>query len=135
MPIYDYLCNECGHKAEEFQSIHAEPLEKCPECSSETFHRVIGAPLLICVQGGTTNIGSLADRNASRFSQEYKDKLLKKHKTRKDRSGKELPAGMSRGESEATPVQWPGETVSTDKVAQMTPEQKKTYVETGENNG
>jgi putative FmdB family regulatory protein len=130
MPIYDYLCDECGHKVEEFQSIHADALAKCPECDSETFHRVIGVPMLIRVSGSTT-IGALADRNASRFSQEHKDSLLKKQKTRKQRSGKEMPAGMSRDTSEATPLQWPGETKDTDTVSQMTPEQKKEYIEDG----
>lgn len=31
MPTYEYQCQDCGHKFEEFQSITAEPLEDCPQ--------------------------------------------------------------------------------------------------------
>ena len=33
MPIYGYRCSECGHELEVFQSMSAEPLRECPECS------------------------------------------------------------------------------------------------------
>lgn len=47
MPTYDYKCNDCGHRFEEFQSIVADPVEKCPVCDSKV-HRVIngGAGLI-----------------------------------------------------------------------------------------
>ena len=32
MPTYEYACEACGHKFEEFQSIKAAPLKTCPEC-------------------------------------------------------------------------------------------------------
>ena len=31
MPTYDYECPKCSHTFEEFQSITAEPLTKCPQ--------------------------------------------------------------------------------------------------------
>jgi len=43
MPTYDYECSQCGHKWEEFQSITAKPLRKCPECGKLKAKRVIGA--------------------------------------------------------------------------------------------
>ncbi|HXM54776.1 MAG TPA: FmdB family zinc ribbon protein [Candidatus Dormibacteraeota bacterium] len=33
MPIYGYRCTQCGHELEVFQSMSAEPLRVCPECS------------------------------------------------------------------------------------------------------
>jgi putative FmdB family regulatory protein len=33
MPTYEYECQKCGHRFEEFQSIKAEPLRKCPKAS------------------------------------------------------------------------------------------------------
>lgn len=33
MPIYGYACSQCGHELEVFQSMSAEPLRVCPECS------------------------------------------------------------------------------------------------------
>ena len=29
MPTYEYECQKCGHRLEEFQSITAEPLQSC----------------------------------------------------------------------------------------------------------
>lgn len=42
MPTYEYECGKCGHKFEEFQSITAEPLKKCPKCNGK-IRRLIGA--------------------------------------------------------------------------------------------
>ena len=33
MPIYGYRCSQCGHELEVLQSMSAEPLRVCPECS------------------------------------------------------------------------------------------------------
>ncbi|RMD91079.1 MAG: zinc ribbon domain-containing protein [Calditrichaeota bacterium] len=41
MPTYEYLCDDCGYKFEEFQSITAEPLETCPKCHGHV-QRLIG---------------------------------------------------------------------------------------------
>ena len=42
MPTYDYVCDDCGYHFEEFQSITAEPLSKCPRCRGHV-RRLIGA--------------------------------------------------------------------------------------------
>ena len=41
MPTYDYICEDCGHHYEEFQSITAEPLTQCPKCQGHV-KRLIG---------------------------------------------------------------------------------------------
>ena len=41
MPTYDYVCEDCGHHFEEFQSITAEPLLQCPKCQGRV-KRLIG---------------------------------------------------------------------------------------------
>jgi putative FmdB family regulatory protein len=43
MPTYDYQCDACGHRFEEFQSITADALKKCPECKRNKLRRLIGA--------------------------------------------------------------------------------------------
>ncbi|MCK5225627.1 MAG: zinc ribbon domain-containing protein [Planctomycetes bacterium] len=43
MPTYDYICENCGCKFEQFQSIVAKPLRKCPECKKLKLKRLIGA--------------------------------------------------------------------------------------------
>ncbi len=42
MPTYEYKCDKCGHYFEQFQSITAKPLRKCPECGKPSLKRLIG---------------------------------------------------------------------------------------------
>lgn len=42
MPTYEYQCQACGHEMEEFQSITAAPLKKCPKCKKPKLKRLIG---------------------------------------------------------------------------------------------
>ena len=51
MPTYEYVCNNCGHKMEVFQSITDRPLRKCPACSRKTLRRLIGAGAGILFHG------------------------------------------------------------------------------------
>ena len=43
MPTYEYRCNACGNKWEDFQSIKAEPTKKCPKCKKAKAERIISA--------------------------------------------------------------------------------------------
>ncbi|OHB59656.1 MAG: FmdB family transcriptional regulator [Planctomycetes bacterium RBG_13_46_10] len=43
MPTYDYVCESCGHKFEQFQSMKAGSLRKCPKCGKNKLKRLIGA--------------------------------------------------------------------------------------------
>jgi len=40
MPTYEYECKKCNKIFEVFQSITAEPIKKCPECSSPVKRRI-----------------------------------------------------------------------------------------------
>jgi putative FmdB family regulatory protein len=40
MPMYQYVCDDCGFEFERVQSFHDEPLSTCPECEG-TVRRVI----------------------------------------------------------------------------------------------
>ena len=42
MPTYDYKCDACGHTFEQFQSITASPLKKCPDCGKSKLKRLMG---------------------------------------------------------------------------------------------
>lgn len=33
MPLYEYECENCGHRFERIQSINDEPMRQCPECA------------------------------------------------------------------------------------------------------
>lgn len=42
MPTYDYQCGACEHTWEEFQSMSAKPIRKCPACGRLKAKRIIG---------------------------------------------------------------------------------------------
>ena len=42
MPTYEYVCQDCEHKFEEFQSITADPVSNCPSCGQNKVKRLIG---------------------------------------------------------------------------------------------
>jgi putative FmdB family regulatory protein len=44
MPIYEYVCKDCGHALEALQKISDAPLLVCPACEKETLKKKISAP-------------------------------------------------------------------------------------------
>ena len=52
MPTYDYLCDACGHRFEQFQSITASTLRKCPACGKAKLRRLIGVGAAVLFKGG-----------------------------------------------------------------------------------
>jgi len=51
MPTYDYVCDDCGHEFETFESITAKPRTDCPECSKPKLRRKIGPGAAILFRG------------------------------------------------------------------------------------
>ncbi|MBI3819990.1 MAG: zinc ribbon domain-containing protein [Planctomycetes bacterium] len=51
MPNYDYVCDECGHQFEEFQSMLDKNLVDCPKCKKPKLRRLIGAGAGIIFKG------------------------------------------------------------------------------------
>ena len=51
MPTYEYLCDNCGHDFEKFQSITAKPLRKCPDCGKNQLKRLIGTGAGVIFKG------------------------------------------------------------------------------------
>jgi len=52
MPTYEYACRACGHEFEEFQSITADALKKCPVCNKNKLERLIGTGGGFIFKGG-----------------------------------------------------------------------------------
>ena len=42
MPTYDYVCTQCSHEFEAFQSMNDKPLTTCPACNEPKVKRRIG---------------------------------------------------------------------------------------------
>ena len=50
MPMYDYICQSCGHRFEAWQKITDDPIEVCPECGSPV--RRVLYPVGLVFKGG-----------------------------------------------------------------------------------
>ena len=44
MPIYEYVCKDCGHALEALQKISDTPLLACPACEKDSLKKKISAP-------------------------------------------------------------------------------------------
>lgn len=52
MPTYEYECDACRHRFEQFQSITASALRKCPKCGKQKLRRLIGLGGAVIFKGG-----------------------------------------------------------------------------------
>jgi putative FmdB family regulatory protein len=51
MPTYEYLCDACEHRFDEFQSFSEKPLKKCPECKKPKLRRLFGCGTAVLFKG------------------------------------------------------------------------------------
>lgn len=51
MPTYEYVCENCGHKFEHFQSMKSGLLRKCPKCGKIGLKRLIGSGAGVIFKG------------------------------------------------------------------------------------
>ena len=52
MPIYEYQCEQCGHKLEKLQKISDEPLKSCPQCGNQSLKKLVSAAAFRLKGGG-----------------------------------------------------------------------------------
>jgi putative FmdB family regulatory protein len=52
MPIYEYVCDDCGHELEALQGLSEDPLTDCPECHEARLRRKISAAAFRLKGGG-----------------------------------------------------------------------------------
>src|SRR3954449_13524675 len=67
MPTYDYICDQCRHEFEAFESIKADPQTVCPECKEAKLRRKIGAGAAILFKG------------SGFYQTDYRSESYKKH--------------------------------------------------------
>jgi putative FmdB family regulatory protein len=68
MPTYEYECDACQHRFEEFQSITADPIKKCPKCGKNKVRRLISAGAAVLFKGSgfyTTDYRSSSYKKAA----------------------------------------------------------------------
>jgi len=44
MPLYEYICPDCGYEFDALQSFHDDPIRKCPTCDQENVRKKISKP-------------------------------------------------------------------------------------------
>lgn len=99
MPTYEYACEACKHEFEEFQSITAAPLKKCPKCGKPRLKRLIGTG------GGVIFKGSGFYQTDYRSESYKKGAEAEKPKTETDskKSDAAAKAAETKSESAAAP--------------------------------
>ncbi|RMH29832.1 MAG: zinc ribbon domain-containing protein [Planctomycetota bacterium] len=94
MPTYEYRCNACKNEFEEFQSITAPALRKCPACGKLKLERLIGTGSAVMFKGGgfyetdyrseSYKKAAKADAEASKSSSESSAKSESKSDSKPD---------------------------------------------------
>ena len=51
MPTYDYVCDACDHKFEQWQSFKEDHLTVCPTCKKKKLRRLFGGGAAILFKG------------------------------------------------------------------------------------
>ncbi len=87
MPVYEYLCDKCGHEFEREQRITEDPVKTCPECRARKVRRLISRTAFVLKGSGW-------------YSDLYSSS--KPDKKDADSSGGEAPAAKTESGAEAT---------------------------------
>jgi putative FmdB family regulatory protein len=108
MPTYEYLCEGCGHRFDEFQSFKDEPLKVCPRCAEEKLRRLFGTGAAILFKGSgfyETDYRSESYKSAAKKDEEASkpaaDKGADKPAAKADTNGTTAPAAASAKNVEA----------------------------------
>lgn len=46
MPLYEYLCNSCGHRFERIQKFADAPIAECPSCGAGGVEKLLSSPAI-----------------------------------------------------------------------------------------
>ncbi len=87
MPTYEYECQKCDHRFEEFQSMTDEPVKTCPLCGGEVKRLISGG-------------GGLLFKGNGFYITDHRSESYK----RKEREEKGLPAKTSEKKENKEPA-------------------------------
>lgn len=136
MPTYDYACQACGHEFEEFQSMSAKPLKKCPACGKAKLQRLIGTGAGIIFKGSgfyETDYRSESYKKSAEAEQKSESGATSDAKSADTKSGGEDKTGggdqaasKTQGKSSDTPARnGKSETGKTDNKADRKADRNK----------
>ncbi|MCP4389397.1 MAG: zinc ribbon domain-containing protein [Gammaproteobacteria bacterium] len=90
MPIYEYVCSDCGHEFEKLQKMSDAPLSDCPACEMQSLKKKISAPGFRLSGSGwyETDFKSDKQKNLSKGDSTDKDSTAKSEKPAASKSAK-----------------------------------------------
>lgn len=95
MPTYEYVCQACGHAFEEFQSITAKPIRKCPACGKQKVKRLIGTGAGVIFKGSGFYETDYRSDSYKKAAKAEKDAASDKSKSKSESKGKSTAEGKS----------------------------------------
>ena len=84
MPLYEYLCSDCGDTVEVIQKFSDEPLQTCPDCGGQ-MERLLSAPA-IRFKGTGWYVTDYAGKNGGKSEGDSESKTEKKSDAKGDSS-------------------------------------------------
>ena len=74
MPVYEYLCNDCGPFKDMRPMAECDDPQDCPQCESESPRVILTAPAFFCMPSDKRKAAATNERssNAPKTSAEYK---------------------------------------------------------------
>jgi len=102
MPTYEYVCEACEHRFEEFQSFKDDALTKCPECKKKKLRRLFGTGAAILFKG------------SGFYETDYRSESYKSAE-KSDQAAQSKPATDAKPATESTSPPPPPTPTKTDK--------------------
>ena len=82
MPLYDFLCSNCGHQDEVITKLSDGSIMFCPVCKNKTFKKQLSAPHFK-LKGSGWYETDFKNKNKTKKIKKEKEKSSKKNKTEK----------------------------------------------------
>jgi putative FmdB family regulatory protein len=103
MPIYEYVCSDCGHEFEKLQKMSDAPLRDCPACEQQALKKKISAPGFRLSGSGwyETDFKSDKQKNLSKKDSAEKDSTPGSDKSADAKASKSSPDKKSSGKEAA----------------------------------
>ena len=100
MPIYDYLCDHCGHAFSRVQSYKDESVQKCPKCGKKPRRLIVPAAIVFKGSGWYKTDSRPAEKTESKPETKSESKSETKPDAKSEAKAK--PTGKSSPKGEAS---------------------------------
>lgn len=85
MPTYDYICKDCGHTFERFQSMSDPSVNECPSCKGQVRRLISGGTGFILKGSGYYATDYKNEKSSSKEKSETKKESTKKEPTKTEK--------------------------------------------------